>query len=68
MGKSLSNRNWEKITNEEKDRYLNDEQTWLIEEFAEGTLYMNNVEGYVVLDRVFETLFSWIQSLAWNLQ
>lgn len=60
MGKSLSNRNWEKITNEEKDKYLNDEQTWLIEEFAEGTLYMNNVEGYVVLDRVFETLFSWI--------
>lgn len=60
MGKSLSNRNWGKITNEEKDRYLNDEQTWLIEEFAEGTLYMNNVEGYVVLDRVFETLFSWI--------
>ena len=60
MGKSLSNRNWGKITNEEKDKYLNDEQTWLIEEFAEGTLYMNNVEGYVVLDRVFETLFSWI--------
>jgi len=60
MGKSLSNRNWEKITNEERDRYLNDEETWFVEEFAEGKLYMNNVDGYVVLDRVFETLWSWI--------
>ena len=32
----------------------------LVEEFAEGKLYMNNVDGYVLLDRVMSVWWSWI--------
>lgn len=60
MGKSLSNRNWEEISRADFNRRLEDENTWLVEEFAEGKLYMNNVDGYVLLDRVMNVWWSWI--------
>lgn len=60
MGKSLSNRNWEEISRADFNHSIEDENTWLVEEFAEGKLYMNNVDGYVLLDRVVSVWWSWI--------
>ena len=60
MGKSLSNRNWEEISRADFNHRIEDENTWLVEEFAEGKLYMNNVDGYVLLDRVMSVWRSWI--------
>ena len=60
MGKSLSNRNWEEISRADFNNRIEDENTWLVEEFAEGKLYMNNVDGYVLLDRVMSVWWSWI--------
>jgi hypothetical protein len=57
---SIGGCEWTHIDDDKAIEFMNSEETWVVAFFTEGKLYMNNLDGWMMLAKNGDYFFSWI--------